>query len=90
MSFIALSSPVTQHPYQLNSVVFSQFHKGLLEAQDQFRVDLVIVECLDHSLNIRWKVDISVLVALICIIYFTCLDGIHLLLPEILWCIAQG
>jgi hypothetical protein len=34
---------VTWHPYQLNSVMFSQFCKGLMAVPNQFQVDLVKV-----------------------------------------------
>jgi hypothetical protein len=35
-SFITLDTPVTKHLYQLNSVVFSQFHKGCTAVPHQF------------------------------------------------------
>jgi hypothetical protein len=35
-SFITFNTPVTWHPYQLNAVLFSQFHEELIAVPNQF------------------------------------------------------
>jgi hypothetical protein len=41
---------MAQHPYQLNSLMFSQLHEGLMALPRQFLVHLVIVKCFYCSL----------------------------------------
>jgi hypothetical protein len=34
--FVTSSALMTQHPYQLNSILFGQLHEGLMAVPDQF------------------------------------------------------
>jgi hypothetical protein len=43
---LPFNTPVTWHPYQLNSVMFSQFRKGLMAVPLYFWINPVIVKCL--------------------------------------------
>jgi hypothetical protein len=55
-SFITFNALMPRHPHQLNYVMFSQFHEGLMAVSDQFWGDLVIVKCFNCNVTVKIQI----------------------------------
>jgi hypothetical protein len=78
---------MTWHPYQLNPVLSDQLYKGLVAIPDQFGSDLVFVKCFNCSLTVWQNIDISIFIAPIYILTYTCLNGVYFSLKYCCGCI---
>jgi hypothetical protein len=69
---------MTQHPCQMNYVVFSQYNQGLMAVSDQLRVDFTLVKCFNCSLTLCENIDAPFVMAAFNILISTHLSSIRL------------
>jgi hypothetical protein len=55
---------MTQHPYQLNSILFGQLHEGLMAVPDQFWGDTLVAKSFNCSLTIWENIDVFISIVL--------------------------